>query len=126
MAVGQSRRPCTVVLHDNRVSQDDVLCGANVLPTGFLAFLTAVGAKRLCLIATSAAPYSDEISVHVSLAQRFGFENRVKGTVELVEDYNAATATHVELFFRDEHLSRADMWHIMQRLHETVIYKGQK
>jgi len=126
MAIDQLKRPCTIVLHDNRVSQEDVLCGANVLPTGFLAFLTATGAQRLCLIAKTAASNPDEVSIHVSLAQPFGFENRTKGAIEVVEDYDRATAAHVELSFRDEHLSRADMWRIMQRLDGTVLHKGQR
>ncbi|KAK4540493.1 hypothetical protein LTR36_009131 [Oleoguttula mirabilis] len=126
MATEQLKRPCTVVLHDDRISQDDVLCGAKALPVGFLAHLSVAGAKRLCLVAKATAANPDEISVHVSLAQRFGFENRVKGTVEIVEDYGTATATHVELFFRDQHLSRADMWRIMQRLDGTVMHKGQQ
>ncbi|KAK5118174.1 hypothetical protein LTR85_008154 [Meristemomyces frigidus] len=126
MAVDQLKRPCTVVLHDDRVSQEDVLCGTKALPPGFLAYLSAPGAKELCLVAKATATNPDEISVHVRLAQRFGLENRVKGTVDIVEDYGSATATHVELFFRDQHLSRSDMWRIMQRLDSAVIYKGQR
>ncbi|KAK5135272.1 hypothetical protein LTR08_005374 [Meristemomyces frigidus] len=126
MAIDHPRRSCTVVLHDDRVSEDGVLCGTNVLPAGFLACLYVAGAKPLYLVAKAAASNPDEISVQVSLAERFGLENRAKGTIELIEDYATATADHVELFFQDQHLSRADMWRIMQRLDSTVVYKGQK
>lgn len=115
-----------MVLHDDRVSRHDVLCGANVLPVDFLACLSAAGARPLCLLAKAAASNPEEVSIHVSLAQRFGFANRQKATIELIEDYDAVTATHVELFFREQHLSRADMWRIMQRLDGSVVYNGQK
>jgi DEP domain-containing protein 5 len=126
MAIEQIKRLCTVVLHDSRVGHEDVLCGSNVLPLGFLAYLTAPGAKRLCIASHKAAQNPDEISIHISLAQRFGFQNRTKATLEIIEDYDTATATHVELFFREQHLSRADMWRIKQALDGTVVYQGQK
>jgi len=126
MAVEGIKRHCTVVLHDDRVSTHDVLCAANILPVGFLAYLTSPGAQRLCISSRSPATIPGEVSLHVSLAQRFGFENRAKATVELIEDYDQATATHLELFFREQRMSRADLWRIMQHLDGTVVHQGQK
>lgn len=126
MAIEGIKRQCTVVLHDDRVSSHDVLCANNILPVGFLAYLTSPGAKRLCISSRCPAALPGEISLHVSLAQRFGFENRAKATVELIEDYDQATATHVELFFREQRMSRADLWRIMQQLDGTVVHQGQK
>ncbi|KAK4900025.1 vacuolar membrane-associated protein iml1 [Elasticomyces elasticus] len=128
MAIDQLRRSCTVVLHDDRISTDDVLCGSSVLPTGILAKLSVSGASPLHVLPTTAALNHDEVSVHISLAQRFGLENRAKATLHILEtaETAAATATHIEFFFRDQHLSRADMWRIMQRLDGTVVYQGQK
>ncbi|KAK0259851.1 vacuolar membrane-associated protein iml1 [Friedmanniomyces endolithicus] len=128
MAIDQLRRSCSVVLHDDRASTEDALCGSDVLPLGILAKLSASGSTPIYILAASAAAQRDEISIHVSLAQRFGFQNRASATVEILEtaDTVAATATHIEFFFRDQHLSRADMWRIMQRLDVTVAYQGQK
>ncbi|KAK4574819.1 vacuolar membrane-associated protein iml1 [Recurvomyces mirabilis] len=126
MAIDQLKRACTVVLHDDSISTDDVLSGSKVVPTGMLARLQASGARPLFFIAVAVARNPDEISVHTNLAQRFGIENRSAGTVEVLEDESEATATHVELFFRDQNLSRADMWQISHRLNHTVVYQGQK
>ncbi|KAH9840375.1 vacuolar membrane-associated protein iml1-like [Teratosphaeria destructans] len=126
MGIDQMQRTCTVVLHDDRVARDDVLVGKNILPTGFVAWLKSPGAKTLCIRPIREARGPDEISLHVTLAQKFGFENRTKATLEVIEDYAEATATHVELFFRDRHLSRADMWLIKQALDQTVMFEGQR
>ncbi|TKA77423.1 hypothetical protein B0A55_04817 [Friedmanniomyces simplex] len=128
MAIDQLRRTCSIVLHDDRVSTDDVLCGSNVLPPGVLAKLSASGATPIYILAAASVPNHDEVSIHISLAQRFGLDNRAKATVQILEANvtGAATATHIEFFFRDQHLSRADMWRIMQRLDGTVVYQGQK
>ena len=118
--------PCTIVLHDDAVSAQDVLGGSRVLPVGYLGKLSSPGARSLYVKAFAAPGNADEISLHRSLAVRFGFENRTKGTIELVQDKADATATHVEFLFRDQHLSRADMWRLMQRLDRTIITSGQK
>ena len=62
MAIGDNGTPCTVVLHDNAVSKDDVLCGGNVLPEGRIAYLNAPGTKTLCVHAQAAAKNADEVS----------------------------------------------------------------
>lgn len=118
-------KSCTVVLHDDRVSQVDILAGQRVMHVGEVAWLSAAGAKTLCICPAGLATNSHEISVHISLAQRFGFENRVPGRVQIIEDVGAATATHAEMVFRDQYLSRADMWQLMGRLQNTVLYRGQ-
>ncbi|KAK3116553.1 vacuolar membrane-associated protein iml1 [Teratosphaeriaceae sp. CCFEE 6253] len=127
MAIDQLKRSCTIVLHDDKVSTDDVLGGFGALPPGILAKLTAPGAIPLYVLAKATATSQDEVSVHISLAQRFGFENRASGTIQILEvaETSSATATHVEFLFRDQHLSRADMWRIMQRLDKTVVYRDQ-
>ena len=118
--------PCTIVLHDDAASAHDVLGGARVLPVGSLSRLSSPGAKPLLVKASAAARNAHEVSIHRSLAIRYGFENRTLGAVELVEDEAGTTATHVEFFFKDQHLSRADMWRIMQRLNGTVATPGQR
>lgn len=118
-------KSCTVVLHDDRVSQVDILAGQRIMHVGEVAWLSAAGAKTLCICPSGLATNSHEISVHISLAQRFGFENRVPGRVQLIDDVDGATATHAEMVFRDQYLSRADMWQLMGRLQNTVLYRGQ-
>ncbi|TQV96513.1 Dishevelled, Egl-10, and Pleckstrin domain-containing protein [Cordyceps javanica] len=42
------------------------------------------------------------------------------------EDHRAMEASHVELCFRDEYLSRSDMWRLaVDELTERTVYKGQ-
>lgn len=126
MAIDENTQTCTVVLHDDRVSNHGALCGTKVLSFGDLAYLEAPGAKTLCIVANKPSTNPDEVSIHVSLAAKFGFENRTKATVRLVEDSSEATATHVELFFRDQHLSRADMWRLSRQLEGTTVFRGQE
>ncbi|KJX92521.1 vacuolar membrane-associated protein IML1 [Zymoseptoria brevis] len=125
MASDGTEKSCTVVLHDDRVSPVDILAGQRVMHVGEVAWLSASGAKTLCICAAGTATNSNEISIHISLAQRFGFENRVTGRVQLIDDLDGATATHAELMFRDQYLSRADMWHLLGRVQDTVLYRGQ-
>lgn len=125
MAIDLVTRSCTVVLHDDRVSTDDILCGVGILQVGGVAYLTGSGTKTLCICPSATTRNEDEISVHVTLAQRFGFENRTQATLKIVEHVELATATHVEIFSREQHLSRADMWRLMRNLDRTVMYQGQ-
>lgn len=126
MAIGRSTRNCTVVLHDDSISKDDVICGANVLATTEVGFLVAPNAKPLCIAPISSTRNRDEVSVHTSVARRFGFENRTKGKVQVLDNEDEAVATHVEITFRDQHLSRADMWRMKAQAEDKVVYKGQK
>lgn len=125
MTLDQDGKPCTVVLHDDRLTKVDILAGNRVLHVGEFGWLTAPGARKLCIAPVGLAGNSREVSIHVSLAKRFGFENRIQGRVQIVEDVEKATATHVELFFRDQLLSRADMWQLMGCVQDTVVYQGQ-
>jgi hypothetical protein len=90
-----------------------------------LAHLSVAGIKKILIVPTGRADNAEEISLHVNIAERYGFGNRVRGTVHMVTDVEDATATHVELLFRDQHLTRADMWQLMGCLTRTVIYRGQ-
>ena len=126
MAIGLSSKSCTVVLHDDVVSTEDALYGTNVLPAGGMAYLCAPHAKTLCIAAKTPAPNPDEVSVHVSVAKHFGLQNRMKASVIVIEDLEEATASHVELLFLDQHLSRADMWQMNSQIDGAVLYHGQK
>ncbi|KAF2859283.1 hypothetical protein K470DRAFT_219428 [Piedraia hortae CBS 480.64] len=119
-------RGCTVVLHDDSVSQEKVLCGVDVLPLGGLAYLEAPGANRLCIKSRQSGRNANEISLHVSLALRFGYQNQITASLKVLNDPREATATHIELFFTDKNLSRSDMWRISQHLDQAVCYQGQK
>ncbi|KAK5165044.1 vacuolar membrane-associated protein iml1 [Saxophila tyrrhenica] len=123
--MGLRRVACTVVLHESTLSKEHVLCPSSLLPPGSAAYLVAANTKRLCVLAWEPWNNPDEVSVHVSLARQLGFDNRMKATIEVVEDIEEATATHVELFFRDQHLSRSDMWHLESQIDATVLYQGQ-
>lgn len=125
MASTGMEKSCTIVLHDDHVSVVDVLAGTRAMHVGEVAWLSAPGARSLCICPAGQTTSTTEVSLHVSLALKFGFENRTSGKIELIDDTDAATATHVEVFFRNQYLSRADMWQLMKSLEETVVYEGQ-
>lgn len=126
MAGGKAEKSCTVVLHDDRISKQDVLCGTDVLPEGKLGILTAKDARPICVVSKARAPGQKEISLNISLAKRFGFENRMPAIVTQVSDTQDVVANHVEFYFRDICLSRADMWQMVRLLNGGVIYKDQQ
>ena len=129
MAIGQDEQPtrnCTIVLHDDAISKDDILCGPNILAAGEIGYLIAANARTLCIAPKVSTKAGDEVSVHVAVARRFGFENRMNARVQLLADDDDAIATHVEVSFRDQHLSRADMWKMKAQAENQVVYQGQK
>lgn len=125
MAVGNSR-PCTVVLHDDRVSHFDALGGVDVLPVGSIAFLSTADTANILIVAEGRATGQKEISLHVRLGIRFGFGNRTPGSITIVEDEDQVTATHVEIFFRDQYLTRTDMWLMTKQLEGRVVYEDSQ
>lgn len=126
MTIERTSRDCTVVLHDDAVSRNDTLCGQHVLTAGEIGLLKAANARTLTLAPKASAKNADEVSVHISIARRLGIENRTKGKVKVLEVENDAVATHVEITFRDQHLSRADMWRMKAETEDRVAYKGQR
>jgi hypothetical protein len=126
MAVDRAERPCTVVLHDDRVSQDDVLCGTDILPEGKIGILRAKNARPIHVLSTKRATAPREISLHVTLGERFLYENRMSATITVLNDTHEATANHVEFFFRDICLSRADMWQMTRSMDGGIVYRDQE
>ncbi|KAI9888277.1 MAG: vacuolar membrane-associated protein iml1 [Vezdaea aestivalis] len=67
-----------------------------------------------------------EISVAPHVAQTFGFRNRSKVSLSLVERQDHV-ASHAEISFRDQYLTRSDMWRLTtSELCNKAIYKGQR
>lgn len=126
MAVDGNVKTCTVILHDDRVSQDDVLCGTDILPEGKVGILRAKNAMPIHVLSTKRGAASREISLHVTLGERFFYENRMIATLTIVEDIQEATANHVEFLFRDICLSRADMWQMIRSMDGGIIYRDQE
>lgn len=126
MAPSRAEKPCTIVFHDDRVSEDDVLCSTDLLPEGSIGVLKAKDAKSICVSSNGKPPGPREVSLHVSLGERFGFENRMPATITVTQEPDSSTANHVEFFFRDICLSRADMWQMTRFLDGKVIYKDQE
>lgn len=125
MANGTKSIACTVVLHDDNTSKEHVLCGTKLLLAGKAGYLSAPGTKRLCIVCKDAARNADEVSIHVTIRKHFGFENRMRATIQPVDNIEDATATHVELSFRDQYLSRADMWRLEAEIDSKMLYQGQ-
>ncbi|SLM34016.1 Winged helix-turn-helix DNA-binding domain [Lasallia pustulata] len=67
-----------------------------------------------------------QISISSTIASAFGFKNRAQVMVSAVEE-SKCSASHVEINFRDEYLTRADMWRlVISELARKPVYKGQK
>uniref|UniRef100_V5EW85 Vacuolar membrane-associated protein IML1 n=1 Tax=Kalmanozyma brasiliensis (strain GHG001) TaxID=1365824 RepID=V5EW85_KALBG len=66
-----------------------------------------------------------QISVSKNIANNYGFYNRAEAVLSRVskDDY---TIDHVELYFRDQYVGRAEMWRVFQNLEDTCVYCGQK
>ncbi|SPO24788.1 probable Vacuolar membrane-associated protein IML1 [Ustilago trichophora] len=66
-----------------------------------------------------------QISVSKNIANNYGFYNRAEAVLSRVskDDF---TIDHVELYFRDQYVGRAEMWRVFQNLEDTCVYCGQK
>ncbi|KAH8808764.1 vacuolar membrane-associated protein-like protein IML1 [Xylogone sp. PMI_703] len=67
-----------------------------------------------------------EVSVSKNIADAFCL--KLRSTVLLTTaDPNIVSASHVEMTFKDEYLTRSDMWRlVIGDLSNTTVYKGQK
>ncbi|KAH8123129.1 hypothetical protein LI328DRAFT_157154 [Trichoderma asperelloides] len=68
-----------------------------------------------------------EVYVVKHIADTFGMK---KGSIVLLtpvdDDHPVTEATHVEMIFKDQYLSRADMWRVaVGELAQRTVYKGQ-
>ncbi|KAK8161263.1 hypothetical protein BKA80DRAFT_205850, partial [Phyllosticta citrichinensis] len=67
-----------------------------------------------------------QVSISDHIARNFGFRNRMQVVLSAAED-DLYSASHIEISFRDEYLSRADMWRFaISELSGKTVYKGQK
>ncbi|OJD40230.1 vacuolar membrane-associated protein iml1 [Diplodia corticola] len=67
-----------------------------------------------------------QVSISDHIARNFGFRNRMQVMLSPAE-HDLYSASHVEISFRDEYLSRADMWRFaIAELSGKTVYKGQK
>ncbi|KAL2153292.1 hypothetical protein VTH82DRAFT_4447 [Thermothelomyces myriococcoides] len=74
------------------------------------------------------ARYSNvEVYVAKHIADAFGMKKGTQVTVTPIDASNPAIeASHVELCFKDQYLSRADMWRLaVGELAQRTVYKGQ-
>ncbi|KAK1776089.1 hypothetical protein QBC45DRAFT_228926 [Copromyces sp. CBS 386.78] len=70
---------------------------------------------------------SVEVYVAKHIADVFGMRKGSQVTLTPIDDQNPAIeASHVELCFRDQYMSRSDMWQLAAReLSDRTVYKGQ-
>ncbi|SNX83284.1 probable Vacuolar membrane-associated protein IML1 [Melanopsichium pennsylvanicum] len=66
-----------------------------------------------------------QISVSKNIANNYGFYNRAEAVLSRVSKQDH-TIDHVELYFRDQYVGRAEMWRVFQNLEDTCVYCGQK
>jgi hypothetical protein len=66
------------------------------------------------------------VSLSTTIANLFGFRNRMQVLIMKVDE-ETHTASHVEITFRDQYLSRADMWRLaVSELSLKTVYKDQR
>lgn len=66
-----------------------------------------------------------QISLSKTVASIYGFSNRQE-VVLSKEPISDSIVSHVELYFRDQYIGRADMWRLVILLEDTCVYLGQK
>jgi hypothetical protein len=66
-----------------------------------------------------------QLSIARSVASIFGFYNRCEVILSKVPR-SEYTISHLELYFRDQYVGRADMWRLSILLEDTCVYVGQK
>ncbi|KAF2871760.1 hypothetical protein BDV95DRAFT_544516 [Massariosphaeria phaeospora] len=67
-----------------------------------------------------------QVSIAEKIAKVFGFRNRMQ-VIMTQADEEKHSASHVEIAFRDEYLTRADMWRMsISELSSRTVYRGQK
>lgn len=66
-----------------------------------------------------------QVSVARSLAGAYGFHNRCQVVLSKVSR-DLHTISHVELYFRDQYVGRADMWRLGALLDDRCVHVGQK
>lgn len=67
-----------------------------------------------------------QISVTSTIANSFGYRQRAQAAISLA-DRRQCSASHVEIIFRDQYLSRSDMWRLVHsELAGKTVYKGKK
>ncbi|KAI9272610.1 hypothetical protein BY458DRAFT_539708 [Sporodiniella umbellata] len=66
-----------------------------------------------------------QLSISKDLADRFNFRSRQEVVVELI-DPTPVSLDHIELAFKEQYLSRSDMWRLQQSLKGTCAYLEKK
>ncbi|KAL9109540.1 MAG: hypothetical protein Q9227_005876 [Pyrenula ochraceoflavens] len=67
-----------------------------------------------------------QVSILKVIADTLGLRHRSQVVVRKASR-RESTATHVEIYFRDQYLARSDMWRLaISELAEKIVYKGQK
>ncbi|CAO1613053.1 unnamed protein product [Parajaminaea phylloscopi] len=66
-----------------------------------------------------------QLSLSKTIASIYGFSSRQE-VVLSKEPLADSLISHVELYFRDQYIGRADMWRLATLLEDTCVYVGQK
>ncbi|UZJ56765.1 hypothetical protein CBS101457_006085 [Exobasidium rhododendri] len=93
-----------------------------VMRKSFL-FKASQGVGDLACIERSGAQL--QLSISRSIAGVFGFYNRCEVILSKVPRAEHVIS-HVELYFRDQYIGRADMWRLSTLLEDSCVYVGQK
>ncbi|PWN42538.1 hypothetical protein IE81DRAFT_313369 [Ceraceosorus guamensis] len=66
-----------------------------------------------------------QLSLSKPIAQLYGLHNRSDVLLSKVPR-DPHTISHLELYFRDQYVGRADMWRLANQLEDACVYVGQK
>ncbi|EMR08771.1 hypothetical protein PNEG_02942 [Pneumocystis murina B123] len=67
-----------------------------------------------------------QISISTTLSAAFGLRNRIYVKVTIVEDKMSISADYIVIYFKDQYISRSDMWNLSQDLQGKCIWKREK
>ncbi|KAK0715714.1 hypothetical protein B0H67DRAFT_554187 [Lasiosphaeris hirsuta] len=110
--------------HPHDRSRDAISCGATKASEGEKRYICV--AKDMPKELKTRHP-NVEVYVAKHIADVFGMRRGTQVTLTPIDlNTPAIEASHVELSFKDQYLSRADMWRLAVReLSERTVYKGQ-
>lgn len=66
-----------------------------------------------------------QLSIAKNIANIFHLHNRCEVILSKVSR-SEHTISHIELYFRDQYVGRADMWRLLTLLEDTCVYVGQR
>jgi hypothetical protein len=88
--------------------------------------LTYAPAHKLMYRQEDAFTHRDTISVEASVCAQFRLKNYGDVRVRRIEDKTSVTLDLIELHFREQYITRSDMYRLRRRLLDTCVHVNKK